>query len=133
MELYRSGHNEAVLKTVCLVRDTWVRIPPAPPKIYKGVAKPNKIKGLRKSGKTRNRNLPQTYHKPRQFEKDAPQERSDNLRSFFITQNQGEIPMNKKDYPKTKRITIRLNEIEYDLLESYAQKSGETLEIPFHR
>ena len=34
--------------------------------------------------------------------------------------------MNKKDYPKTKRITIRLNEIEYDLLESYAQKSGET-------
>lgn len=34
--------------------------------------------------------------------------------------------MNKKDYPKTKRITIRLNELEYDLLESYVQKSGET-------
>ena len=30
MELYRSGHNEAVLKTVC-PKGTWVRIPPAPP------------------------------------------------------------------------------------------------------
>ena len=32
MELYRSGHNEAVLKTVC-PKGTWVRIPPAPPKL----------------------------------------------------------------------------------------------------
>ena len=34
MELYRSGHNEAVLKTVC-PKGTWVRIPPAPPKLMK--------------------------------------------------------------------------------------------------
>ena len=32
MELYRSGHNEAVLKTVC-PKGTWVRIPPAPPNL----------------------------------------------------------------------------------------------------
>ena len=37
MEGYRSGHNEAVLKTVWVSKPAWVRIPYLPP--YWGVAK----------------------------------------------------------------------------------------------
>lgn len=51
-----------------------IRIPPAPPKYFKGVVKPNNTRGLRVCGKAKNRSLPQTYHKPRMIEKDAPQE-----------------------------------------------------------
>ena len=32
-EGYRSGHNGAVLKTVCGVSHAWVRIPPPPPNL----------------------------------------------------------------------------------------------------
>ena len=43
MELYRSGHNEAVLKTVC-PKGTWVRIPPAPPKLKSVSGNPCKLR-----------------------------------------------------------------------------------------